>query len=141
MEEDQYPALYCATNKASIDAQSQYLSFVRTYSFLLITAAGLGVYGINEKWSAVAAALLVIGSIFLSVMMLLRRDEDTWYRARSVAESVKTSSWRFMMRCEPYVDAPDVRVVKSNFRARLKSILSEHKDLAEHIGGTVSEQE
>ena len=141
MEEDQYPALYCATNKASIDAQSQYLSFVRTYSFLLITAAGLGVYGINEKWSAVAAALLVIGSIFLSVMMLLRRDEDTWYMARSVAESVKTSSWRFMMRCEPYVDAPDVRVVKSNFRARLKSILSEHKDLAEHIGGTVSEQE
>ena len=49
MEEDQYPALYCATNKASIDAQSQYLSFVRTYSFLLITAAGLGVYGINQN--------------------------------------------------------------------------------------------
>jgi len=141
MEDKQYPALYCATNKASMDAQNQYLSFVRVYSLLLIAAAGLGVYGINEKLSAVIAALLVIGSIFLSVMMLLRRDEDTWYRARSVAESVKTSSWRFMMRCEPYVDAPDVRVVKSRFRTRLKNILSEHKNLAEYLGGTVSEQE
>lgn len=141
MEDKQYPALYCATNKASIDAQNQYLSFVKAYSFLLIAASGLGVYGINEKSSAIIAAALVIGSIFLSIMMLLRRDEDTWYRARSVAESVKTSSWRFMMRCEPYVDETDVRVVKSRFRSRLKSILSEHKDLAEHIGGTVSEQE
>lgn len=141
MKEKEYPALYCATNKASMDAQNQYLNFVRTYSFLLIAATGLGVYGINEKVSAIFAALLVIGSIFLSVIMLLRRNEDTWYRARSVAESVKTSSWRFMMRCDPYLDAPDVRVVKSRFRARLKSILSEHKDLAEHLGGTVSEQE
>src|SRR5690625_3432612 len=73
-------------------------------------------------------------------MLLVRRDEDTWYRALSVDEYVKTSSWRFMMRCEPYVDALDVRVVKSNFRTRLKSILSEHKDLAEHLGGSVSEQ-
>lgn len=141
MKDEEYPALYCATNKASMDAQSQYLTFVKVYSLLLIAAAGLGVYGINEKTSAVAAALLVIGSIFLSVMMLLRRDEDTWYRARSVAESVKTSSWRFMMRCEPYVDSLDVKVVKSNFRTRLKSILSEHKDLAEHLGGSVSEQD
>lgn len=141
MEDKEYPALYRATNKASMNAQNQYLNFVRMYSFLLILATGLGVYGINEKISAIFAALLVIGSIFLSIMMQLRRDVDTWYRARSVAESVKTSSWRFMMRCEPYVDVPDVREVKSCFRARLRKILSEHKDLAEHLGGTVSEQE
>ena len=141
MEDNQYPALYCATNKASIDAQTQYLNFVKMYSIFLITAAGLGVYGINEKWSAVVAALVVIGAIFLSVMMVLRRDEDTWYRARSVAESVKTSSWRFMMRCEPYADSLDIAAVKHRFRARLQKILSEHKDLAEHIGGTISEQE
>lgn len=141
MKDEEYPALYCATNNASMDAQNQYLNFIRVYSLLLIASAGLGVYGINEKSSAIVAAFIVIGSIFLSVMMLLRRDEDTWYRARSVAESVKTISWRFMMRCEPYVDAPDIRVVKSNFRTRLKSILSEHKDLAEHLGGSISEQE
>tara|TARA_R110000824_G_scaffold129584_4_gene291062 strand:- start:5449 stop:6324 length:876 start_codon:yes stop_codon:yes gene_type:complete len=141
MNDNDYPALYCATNKASIDAQKQYLNFIRAYSVLLTFAAGLGVYGIDEKVSAIFAALLVIGSIFLSVIMLLRRGEDTWYRARSVAESVKTSSWRFMMRCEPYIDSNDVREVKSRFRSRLKNILNEHKDLAEHLGGTVSEQE
>src|SRR5690606_1797289 len=74
-------------------------------------------------------------------MVLLRRAADTWYRPRSVAESVKTGSWRFMVRCEPFADVPDVSEVRANFRTRLKSILSEHKDLAEHLGGSVSEQE
>lgn len=141
MDGQDYPALYCAANKASMDAQKQYLNFVRLYSFLLIASAGLGVYGINERNFAIIAALLIVGSIFLSVMMLLKKDEDTWYRARAVAESVKTSSWRFMMRAEPYSDAPDVREVKSRFRARLKHILSEHKDLSHHLGGVASEQE
>jgi SMODS and SLOG-associating 2TM effector domain 1/SMODS and SLOG-associating 2TM effector domain 3 len=73
--------------------------------------------------------------------MLLRRDEDIWYRARAVAESVKTSCWRFMMRTDPYLGAADVREVKSRFRDRLKSILKEHKDLSPHLGGPVSAEE
>jgi hypothetical protein len=141
MQEIDYPALYRAANNASMDAQKHYLRFIRYYSALLIIAAGLGVYGIEEKVAAIAAALLIIGGIFLSVLMLLRRDEDVWYRARAVAESVKTSCWRFMMRADPYLDAEDVREVKSRFRVRLKSILNEHKGLSQHLGGEIAEQE
>lgn len=140
MEEADYPALYRAANSASMEAQKRYLTFVRAYSALLILAAGLGVYGIQEKRAAIAAALLIIGSIFLSVVMLLRRDEDVWYRARAVAESIKTSCWRFMMKADPYLETEDVREVKSRFRARLKSILKEHKDLSHHLGGPISEE-
>lgn len=141
MEDADYPALYRAANTASMDAQKHYLAFVRIYSSILMLAAGLGVYGIQQTEAAIVAALLIIASIFLSVLMLLRRDEDIWYRARAVAESVKTSCWRFMMRADPYLDAVDVREVKSRFRARLKSILKEHKDLSAHLGGPVSEEE
>lgn len=141
MEDADYPALYQAANTASMDAQKRYLAFVRAYSAILMLAAGLGVYGIQQTEAAIVAALLIIASIFLSVLMLLRRDEDVWYRARAVAESVKTSCWRFMMRADPYLDAADVREVKSRFRARLKSILKEHKDLSSHLGGPVSEEE
>lgn len=141
MKDKDYPALYRATNKASMDAQARYLTFVRWYSVLLIIAAGLGVYGIEERNAAIAAALIIICAIFLSVLMLLRRDEDTWYRARAVAESVKTSCWRFMMRADPYLDADDIREVSSRLRNRLKGILNEHKDLSAYLGGPLSEEE
>lgn len=141
MDDEDYPALYRAANTASMGAQALYLKLVRCHSALLILAAGLGVYGIEETTAAIVAALLIIASIFVSVLMLLRRDEDTWYRARAVAESVKTSAWRFMMRADPYLDAGDVREVKARFRSRLQSVLNEHKDLSAHLGGPVSEAE
>lgn len=141
MEDKYYPALYRAADSASIMAQSRHLSYIRSYSYLLTVAAGLGVYGINNKTSAIGAALLIIGSIFISITMVLRKDEDTWYRARAVAESVKTSAWRFMMRGEPYTDVPSIEIVKSQLRVRLRSILNEHKDLCQELGGKVSEEE
>lgn len=141
MGESDYPALYQASNSASLQAQSFYLRLIQGHSALLIIAAGLGVYGIEKTVAAIAAAVLIIASIFVSIAMLLRRDEDVWYRTRAVAESVKTSAWRFMMRADPYLDVDDVREVKARFRNRLKSILNEHKDLAAHIGGHESEAE
>lgn len=122
-------------------AQSRHLGYVRGYTYLLIAAAGLGVYGIEDKVAAVSAALLIIGSIFISVLMVVKKDEDTWYRARAVAESVKTSVWRFMMRGDPYNNVDSVEVVKSQLRGRLKSILNEHRDLSHELGGEVSEGE
>lgn len=141
MDDADYPALYQTANTASVDAQALYLRLVCSHSVLLILAAGLGVYGIKETVAAILAALLIIASIFVSILMLLRRDEDTWYRARAVAESVKTSAWRFMMRADPYLDTDDVREVKARFRSRLQSVLNEHKDLSAHLGGPVSEAE
>ncbi len=141
MEDTDYSALYRAANKASMDAQKRYHTFVQAYSASLILAAGLGVYGIQHTAAAIVAALFIISSIVFSVLMLLRRDEDVWYRARAVAESVKTSCWRFMMRADPYPDATDVREVKSRFRVRLINILQEHRDLSAHLGGPVSNEE
>lgn len=141
MNEKDYPAIYRAADKASIRAQNRYLWSVRIYSFLLIAAAGATVYGLQDTKVAIIAALLIIGSIILTILMVLQKDEDAWYRSRAVAESVKTSSWRFMMRADPYLDTNEVQVAKSNFKNRLHSILNEHKDLAHELGGELSSQE
>lgn len=139
MNDCDYPAIYRAANSASTEAQIRYLRFVKIHSLLLIAAAGLGVYGIEERNAAIAAAVVIIGAIFSSVLMMLRRDQDTWYRARAVAESVKTSTWRFMMRADPYFDAISIEEAKSRFRNRIRSILNEHKDLLHHFAGNVWE--
>lgn len=73
--------------------------------------------------------------------MIRNRDEDTWYRARAIAESVKTSSWRFMMRGDPYVNTLSEPAAKAQFRERLKQLLKEHKDLSAELAGTVAQEE
>lgn len=141
MNDTDYPALYLAADHASLAAQRLYLNLIRGYSILLMLATGLAIYGIQDRPSAVAAAFVIIVSMAVSVIMILRRDEDTWYRARAVAESVKTIAWRFMMRADPYDDSAGPGEAKARLRDRIKSILAEHKELAYLLGGKVSGQE
>lgn len=141
IKEQDYPALYRAADMASLDAQRRHLRTVRVYLFLLITAAGLSVYGIQETNAAIAAAIVIICSIVISIFMCTQKDEEVWYRARAVAESVKTTTWRFMMQAEPFLNEDDIQIVKSNFRQRIMSILEEHRDLAHALGGNLSKEE
>ena len=138
MNAEIYPALYRAADCASVEAQRQYLGIVRTYSYLLVAGAGLSVYGISSREAAACAALLFLASIFLSILMVVRNHEGTWYRARAIAESAKTSTWRFIMRAEPYNDSPSVVEVKKHLRNMLSNILKEHKDLAHELGGEIA---
>lgn len=45
------------------------------------------------------------------------------------------------MRADPFENADNVQVVKSQFRERLMNILKEHKDLAHALGGELSSEE
>jgi len=134
MRNSNYPALFRSADLASADAQNSYLLLIRIHSVLLILSAGFSVYGINNKGSAIFSALVIISAIFVSLLIILKKDEDRWYRTRAVAESVKTSTWKFMMKAEPFTDEKNKKVVKSEFLGRLKNILDEHKNLSHELG-------
>jgi len=139
MKNGEYPALYRASDSTSINSKEGQLLLVKGYIGLLIAGSVFCVFGIESKESAAFAALIFIGTIILSILVVTRRSEDEWYRARAIAESVKTSSWRFMMKGAPYFDAVSVEQVKKEFRNLLRSILFEHKDLGHEFGGDISE--
>lgn len=68
----------------------------------------------------------------------LGKPEQKWYKARAISESVKTLTWRYMMRADPF-DDPNDQVSSSTFRNRLKAILDDSKfigdDLAVRLSG------
>jgi len=140
MKEEHYPALYRAADAASSRAQKTFLLIVRLQSVILIAGAALGTLGLHSVASAVLAAITFLTGIFVSLLTTFRRYEDTWYRTRAVAESVKTSAWRFMMRAEPYEGLSDVEA-QTAFRALLRRILGEHRDLGIEFSGTVAAAE
>jgi len=137
-EDDDLPGLYSAVDGASNRAQAKYLWAIRVHALLLIAGAGLGVLGIKSVAAALAAAILFLAAMFLSIFIATKKYEVIWYRARAVAESVKTSSWRYMMKADPYLDAPSVADVRTQFRMLLLQILSEHRDLSAEFADNAS---
>lgn len=120
-------------------AQSKYLGAIKVHSALLILGAGVSVAGVQSVPAAFVAAGLFLAAIFVSIFIATKKYEEVWYRARAVAESVKTSSWRFMMKADPYWDAPSLPEVRAQFRKLLLNILNEHKDLAKEFASDASE--
>lgn len=75
---------------------------------------------------------LILFSVTLGILIFIRvkRPDDTWYNGRAVAESVKTISWRWMMRAEPYNNAERIEDVSRDFIEDLKNILFQNKSLS-----------
>jgi FtsH-binding integral membrane protein len=139
MTNSDYPALYQAADAASVKSQNVYLRCVKWYAALAILGGGLGSYGIESRAMAAAAAIVFSIGLFLSVLMAARKYENMWYRARAVAESIKTSSWRFMMGANPFDYRMTLDDATLKFMGLLQNILREHKDFGAEFGGAIVE--
>jgi hypothetical protein len=51
---------------------------------------------------AAVAAIVLLGSIVAKYVSKQRSDDKEWFDGRAVAESVKTLTWRYMMRLKPF---------------------------------------
>lgn len=99
---DSYPALYVHANMASIDAQTLYFRLVAGEYISLITASVFASEFFRSDQSTILYAFFVVAGLFLMVARSMNKPEQRWYAARALAESVKTATWRFMMRSEPF---------------------------------------
>ncbi len=132
MLEVEYPALFAAADAAALTGERWYARLVEL-DLVLITAgaltAGVG-SAVVSSWRQPLAGLAVI---LIGVAVILRwvnratRRDKVWFDGRSVAESVKTASWRYMMRAAPFTDsATDADKLLVN---ELQEILRARKDL------------
>lgn len=141
MQQEDYPALYQAADKASIKAQTTFLNIIKWYVFLLIAGVLLSFIGINSKIPAIIAAIFFLFTIGLSILMATKQYQKIWYNSRAVAESVKTVTWRFIMKTEPYLGEISLNDVRSKFCTTLKNILDQNKQIAHEFDGELNKQE
>jgi hypothetical protein len=98
-------SLYAAA--ASRHGQRRYRQFITANLALLVAAAALSgfvdVARESRKDPLVAAVVVtMIGAMAANFINWYRNDDDDWFQGRALAESVKTASWRYMMRVEPF---------------------------------------
>lgn len=128
MKHLEFPALYCAADDLSIKAQQHFYLALRIYLILLVLAAALSVFYSKQAWVAVAQSLILLAILATSIYLAVTRPERLWYGARAVAESVKTLTWRYVTRAEPF-NAADV-LARDKFLKTLSEIITQNKELA-----------
>jgi hypothetical protein len=133
---DELPGLYQSANQASLNAQENYFRGLRWYLILLICAAFVSYARPSDIVGALLSAGLFLVTLGILIFIRVQRPDDTWYNGRAVAESVKTRSWRWMLRAEPYEDCENIEIVSKQFINDLKAILDQNKSLSHHLQST-----
>lgn len=140
MKNSDFPALYQAADKASEDTQNLYLNVNAVNSFILILGAAIAILRSTSQLAAGFAAFLFFVSLILIVYMRHAELQKKWYQARALAESIKTATWKLVMRAEPYAsDTPEENF--QTFRALLVELLSQNKDIGKELSGEVASKD
>lgn len=142
-EDKDLPGLFQSADTASVKEQKKFFNGIFWYLTLLIVAALFAFFADdypNPIFKIVSTVLFLL-TLFIMIWLRVSRPDDIWYNGRAVAESVKTRSWRWMMRAEPYIDCDNIEIVRKHFVNDLKTILKQNESLIGKLGISASIEE
>lgn len=128
MTEQDFPPLYRAADLASTNAQGLFFKALFWNLTLLVVAAISSVANIATSWFALLQMIPLMLTLGLTIFLATKQPQRTWYGMRALAESIKTVSWRYMMRAEPFnVDDATALI---HFRQSLSAIFDANKSIS-----------
>ncbi|SHN12496.1 DUF4231 domain-containing protein [Flavobacterium xinjiangense] len=130
------PGLYQSADSSSLKEQKKYFKGIAYYLILLIIAALFAFLSDSQEYPIfkIISTVLFLATLSITIWLKVSRPDDIWYNGRAVAESVKTRSWRWMMRTEPYFDCEKVEEMRKHFINDLKTILRQNESLIGKLG-------
>jgi hypothetical protein len=117
----EYPALYHAADRASNGAQARVFWWLGINLALFVVVSVLSATNSMEKGLWILCGVLLATNFALTLALALLKPEQTWFASRAIAESVKTASWRFASRAEPFQHEDEGAAVNA-FLGRLREI-------------------
>jgi hypothetical protein len=137
LHSDDLPSMFREADKVSLAAQRRFTRLKALDLAFLIVAAAFGSLVLNERLDKILVALAIatvmtIGLI-LSVTLQRLRPERAWFDGRVIAESVKTLSYRYMMRSEQYKGVADSQETDEQFMADLRGLLADRVRLRDEF--------
>lgn len=126
----EYPELFKEADTLSRKFQKYYYTRLGVELVLTTIAAILGFVAEYSPF----CSTLQLGALIALVLVLVTRfvvdfDQD-WYKFRSLAESIKTLSWKYVMKSEPFT----LEDSDSMFRDRVWKMLQEDKSCIKQYG-------
>ncbi|HAT8327821.1 TPA: DUF4231 domain-containing protein [Legionella pneumophila] len=127
MQLEDYPSLYRSSDRLSISSQRNFFLALMTHLIVLVIAAVLSFITIPSLFVSVLQLLALLSALSISIYLFALRPDRVWYSGRAVAESIKTITWRYISRAEPF-QGSDTEA-KTHFIKTLKAILDQNSEI------------
>ena len=128
MKQGDYPALYQSASDLSKRAQDAFFRAFFWHMGLLAIASAISVVNSPCAEVAILQAMVLMGALGCAVYLFLVRPDRHWYSGRAVAESIKTITWRYVSKAEPFNNSDEIG--RHDFGLKLKAIVEQNKDVA-----------
>lgn len=126
LKNQDFPALYRSADALSLRSQKLFFNVLRMDLLCLIIAAVLSLFSTHHWGVAASQIVVLLTALSCSAFLFGKRPDKHWYAGRAVAESVKTTTWRFIMRAEPF--GSNNESSRREFRTKLKAIHEQNED-------------
>ncbi|MFA0889231.1 MAG: DUF4231 domain-containing protein [Synergistales bacterium] len=134
MEHSDYPRSCREAGRISAEKQRLYRLLTQANLILLALGAAIGFLGSIMDSNTVHLSRWGAASIFLAVVVWLVlgfvHPDNEWFDARAVAESLKTMTWRYMMKASPYGQELTESEAKERFLEEMRQILQEKSKIS-----------
>lgn len=146
IEREDLPGIYYSASEGSIAAQKKFILLIKTNIGLLITLAvlsaiNIGSIGVDFQYLIpLISVVLIVLSIIITFATENGKFEKKWYDGRAIAESLKTLSWKFMMKAEPFYNLSKEEA-ETKFLNDFKQIKNAIRPTGELFGGVTRANE
>lgn len=141
MMPSQLPAVYQSADSGSNSAQRTYLWNIKSEYGLLILLAALGEFRTHHPAVILAIIMIVVLLFGLLIFRFVTQLDRKWYACRALAESVKTSAWKFAMRAHPYEDCERVQIAVRNFLTSLNQIRKDNEFIGNELDARFADKD
>ena len=121
---------------ASNRQQKLYLFVIRAELTALFVASILTIQIVPSAGYIIIYGLVLAAAAFLLGVRSIYKLEQGWYQARALAESIKTATWKYVMRAKPFQYEPRNTVVREKFRGFLSDILAANQRIGSQFDGS-----
>lgn len=139
MIEQGFPALYRSADKLSMDSQKHFFRILLIHLCVLVLAAVFSIIDAFGKWMSTLQLVALIAAFFCSIYLWTVRPDRYWYAGRAVAESIKTITWRYVSRAEPFQSEDNVS--KNDFKQSIKMIFEQNQDVCSKLTEHTNEEQ
>jgi hypothetical protein len=137
MKKEDYPSLFRASDKVSIDSQKNYIVLFLAEISLVLLGAGISIYNFSVEDSKlivyVISGVLFLFGIIISIIQKVMRYDNLWYQGRALAESCKTITWRYISCSEEFNINIDDNSSRRIFLNKIDKLSKEFEFLNKHL--------
>jgi len=140
-----FPALFRAADSASLLTKARFVGRMRADLGLLIVGALIssvtwadeGTHGVANIFSGT----LLFGSMALTILVKMQKDEAQWYEARALAESAKSLAWQYMSGAPPFGREVKAEAADKLLVGRLGDLVKGRKGMFKELAKFASQGE